>query len=76
MWIGEKWGDLIGGSLYTNHPGIDLPVLFLIYMCQVTGSYVKVNSKLLSKGDYQLTAQFIPSNALTLDKVEQIITYP
>lgn len=37
---------------------------------------IKVNSKLLSKGDYQLTAQFIPSNALTLDKVEQIITYP
>ena len=37
---------------------------------------IKVNSKLLSKGDYQLTAQFIPSNAITLDKVEQIITHP
>jgi hypothetical protein len=37
---------------------------------------IKINSKLLSKGDYQLTAQFIPSNASTLNKVEQIITHP
>lgn len=37
---------------------------------------ITINSKLFSKGDYQLTAQFIPSNAMTLNKVEQIITQP
>ncbi|AOH55699.1 hypothetical protein ABE28_015165 [Peribacillus muralis] len=37
---------------------------------------ITIHSKLLSKGDYQLTAQFIPSNAMTLNKVEQIITQP
>jgi hypothetical protein len=37
---------------------------------------IRINSKLLSKGDYQLIAQFIPSNAMTLNKVEQIITQP
>ncbi|MFD6442237.1 hypothetical protein ACFWDG_21145, partial [Peribacillus sp. NPDC060186] len=37
---------------------------------------IRINPKLLSKGDYQLTAQFIPSNAMTLNKVEQIITHP
>lgn len=42
-----------------------------IWECAIT-----INSKLLSKGDYQLTAQFIPSNAMTLNKVVQIITQP
>ncbi|WP_141994573.1 hypothetical protein [Bacillus sp. B4EP4a] len=37
---------------------------------------IRINSKLLTKGDYQLTAQFTPSNAISHNKVEQIITQP